>query len=46
MRDAWTVFLKELRDAVSPRNVVLVLDSAIGQESVHVAETFHTSKSA
>lgn len=33
--------LKDLREAVRPRNVVLVLDSAIGQESVHVAETFH-----
>ncbi|OGV42566.1 MAG: signal recognition particle protein [Lentisphaerae bacterium GWF2_57_35] len=33
--------LKELRDAARPRNVVLVLDAAIGQESVHVAETFH-----
>jgi signal recognition particle subunit SRP54 len=33
--------LKDLREAVKPRNVVLVLDSAIGQESVHVAETFH-----
>ena len=33
--------LKDLRDAVRPRNIILVLDSAIGQESVHVAETFH-----
>jgi signal recognition particle subunit SRP54 len=33
--------LKDLREAVRPRNVILVLDSAIGQESVHVAETFH-----
>lgn len=33
--------LKELKDAVNPANVVLVLDAAIGQESVHVAETFH-----
>ncbi len=33
--------LKELRTAVEPRNVLLVLDAAIGQESVHVAETFH-----
>ncbi|MFH0954197.1 MAG: signal recognition particle protein [Verrucomicrobiota bacterium] len=33
--------LKELRDAVQPRNIVLVLDAAIGQESVHVAEAFH-----
>lgn len=33
--------LKELRAAVDPRNVVLVLDAAIGQESVNVAKTFH-----
>ncbi len=33
--------LKDLRAGVEPHNVVLVLDSAIGQESVHVAETFH-----
>lgn len=33
--------LKDLRDAVDPRNVVLVLDAAIGQESVNVAQTFH-----
>ncbi len=33
--------LKELKDAVQPANVILVLDAAIGQESVHVAETFH-----
>lgn len=33
--------LKRLRDRIQPRNVVLVLDAAIGQESVHVAETFH-----
>ena len=32
--------LKELRDAVRPLNVVLVLDAAIGQESVNVAQTF------
>lgn len=32
--------LKELRDAITPQNVVLVLDSAIGQESVNVAQTF------
>ncbi len=32
--------LKELRDAVQPQNVVLVLDAAIGQESVNVASTF------
>ncbi len=33
--------LKALRAAVEPQNVVLVLDAAIGQESVNVAETFH-----
>jgi len=33
--------LKDLRDAVEPQNVVLVLDAAIGQESVNVAQTFH-----
>lgn len=33
--------VRDLREAVRPANVVLVLDSAIGQESVHVAETFH-----
>jgi signal recognition particle subunit SRP54 len=33
--------LKDLRAAVKPRNVVLVLDAAIGQESVNVAEVFH-----
>jgi len=33
--------LKDLRSAVKPRNVILVLDAAIGQESVHVAETFN-----
>lgn len=33
--------LKELRAAVAPQNVVLVLDAAIGQESVNVAKTFH-----
>jgi len=30
-----------LRKAVDARNVLLVLDAAIGQESVSVAETFH-----
>lgn len=34
--------LKELKDALRPQNVVLVVDSAIGQESVNVAQTFHT----
>ena len=33
--------LKDLASAVTPANVVLVLDAAIGQESVNVAETFH-----
>lgn len=33
--------LRELKDAVAARNTVLVLDAAIGQESVHVAETFN-----
>lgn len=33
--------LKETAAAVRPRNRVLVLDAAIGQESVHVAQTFH-----
>ncbi len=33
--------LKALREATAPQNVVLVLDAAIGQESVNVAQTFH-----
>ncbi len=33
--------LKALRSAVEPQNIVLVLDAAIGQESVNVAQTFH-----
>ena len=33
--------LKALREATEPQNVVLVLDAAIGQESVSVAKTFH-----
>ena len=33
--------LKDLREAIQPKNTVLVVDAAIGQESVHVAETFH-----
>ena len=33
--------LKALRAAVEPQNTVLVLDAAIGQESVNVAKTFH-----
>ncbi|MDR0994485.1 MAG: signal recognition particle protein [Verrucomicrobiota bacterium] len=33
--------LKALKDAVEPQNIVLVLDAAIGQESVSVAQTFN-----
>ena len=33
--------LKDLREIVKCRNTVLVVDAAIGQESVHVAEVFH-----
>lgn len=33
--------LKELRETVRCRNTVLVVDAAIGQESVNVAGTFH-----
>lgn len=33
--------LKSLHEIVDPQNVVLVLDAAIGQESVDVAERFH-----
>ena len=33
--------LEELSRRVQPDNVVLVLDAAIGQESVEVAQTFH-----
>ncbi len=33
--------LKALRDVLEPQNVVLVLDAAIGQASVQVAESFH-----
>ncbi len=33
--------LKDLREIVKCRNTVLVVDTAIGQESVHVAEVFH-----
>ena len=32
--------LKELREQLDPKNIVLVLDAAIGQESVNVAQTF------
>jgi signal recognition particle subunit SRP54 len=33
--------LKDLRETVQCRNTLLVVDAAIGQESVHVAGTFH-----
>jgi signal recognition particle subunit SRP54 len=33
--------LKELKEILAPRNAVLVLDAAIGQEAVNVAATFH-----
>jgi signal recognition particle subunit SRP54 len=33
--------LKELKTAVKPGNVILVVDAAIGQESVSVADTFN-----
>lgn len=33
--------LKALKAEIEPQNVVLVVDAAIGQESVHVAEAFH-----
>ncbi|MDD2237114.1 MAG: signal recognition particle protein [Kiritimatiellae bacterium] len=33
--------LKDLRREVNPHNVVLVLDAAMGQQSVEVASTFH-----
>ncbi len=33
--------LKDLREVVKCRNTVLVVDAAIGQESVHVAGAFH-----
>ena len=35
--------LKALREVTQPQNVVLVLDAAIGQESVNVAQTFHAA---
>ena len=34
--------LKDLRDCVKPHNTILVVDAAIGQESVNVAQTFNT----
>ena len=39
--DELVLELKQLRDAVRPQNILLVVDAAIGQESVNVAETFH-----
>ncbi|MFT5121751.1 MAG: signal recognition particle subunit SRP54 [Kiritimatiellia bacterium] len=33
--------LEELKDMIDPQNVVLVIDAAMGQESVNVAQTFH-----
>ena len=33
--------LKDLRQTVNCRNTILVVDAAIGQESVHVADAFH-----
>jgi len=33
--------LEALRNAVNPRNAILVVDSALGQESVNVARRFH-----
>lgn len=33
--------LKELREVAKCRNTLLVVDAAIGQESVHVADVFH-----
>ena len=35
--------MKALRAATEPQNVVLVLDAAIGQESVNVAQAFHAA---
>ncbi|MFO1492289.1 MAG: signal recognition particle protein [Kiritimatiellia bacterium] len=33
--------LSDLKAFIQPRNTVIVLDAAIGQEAVHVAKTFH-----
>ncbi|MGC9324459.1 MAG: signal recognition particle protein [Desulfomonilia bacterium] len=38
--DALMRELEEIKDAVRPENILLVLDSMIGQESVHVAREF------
>lgn len=35
--------LQDLRKAIDPHNVALVVDAAIGQESVHVAQSFNQS---
>lgn len=37
--------LKELAEAVRPMNTVLVLDAAVGQEAVNIADTFHQAVS-
>jgi signal recognition particle subunit SRP54 len=35
--------LREVRDAVQPHNVLLVIDAMTGQEAVNVAEAFHAT---
>ena len=35
--------LKDIKAAVSPHEILLVVDSMIGQEAVNVAETFHNA---
>ncbi|MBR6014438.1 MAG: signal recognition particle protein [Selenomonadaceae bacterium] len=35
--------LKDIKSAVNPHEILLVVDSMIGQESVNVAETFHNA---
>lgn len=35
--------LKDIKSAVNPHEILLVVDSMIGQESVNVAETFHNT---
>ena len=37
--------IKDLKKVVEPDEVLLVVDSALGQESVHVAQTFHEALS-
>ncbi len=39
--DALMAELKTMRDAVSPHQVLLVVDAMIGQEAVHIAQRFH-----